>query len=798
MRLTIFLLVLSSLQMLALDNYAQNQRLNLNVQNATITEVLEIIEDETDFFFFYNNQVVSLDHKVSIDMTDKPITQVLDFLFAGKDIDYTITNRQIILSNKENSSQGQQPKNISGNVTDSSGASLPGVSIIIKGTTTGTITDFDGNFILSEVPGNATLMFSFVGMKTEEVSVAGQSIFNISLQEDAIGIEEVVAVGYGTQKKVNLTGSIATVDQEMLGSRSVTNLSSGLSGLAPGVNVSQSRGGEVGDEGISIRIRGIGTMNENNPMVIVDGVVSSMNDIDPNDIESLSILKDAASAAIYGSRAANGVILITTKRGKKGEMKMSYNGYAGFQKATDLPEYVNDFATYMELNNLYREDIIYSEDDINEWRNATDPLTHPNVDWFKEQVGGTAFLQNHSFSFSGGSEATRYRFSLNYLDQEGLVKGNEQERYSARANLETNMTKNLVVGGNIFFRWTELDPNPITDGGNGIDVGVVPAIPNIQSPDGRWGGAQHSAVGTTMNPLARLERNVKHNRYQHLLGDVFAKWEIIDGLSFHGSFSINWDNTLKRSFSKTFETWNFRENVIDRAGVNNSGSMETIQSYRITNYTTLTYQKQLGEHNFSILGGHQAESYRWENLKGGAQDFPNDQIQVLDAGLNDVSTGGNIREEAIESFFGRINYDYAGKYLFEANIRADGSSRFKKGNKWGYFPSASLGWRISEENFMDGAAFLDNLKLRASWGLLGNQNLKDNNYYPYQETYSINKNYSFGGQVYPGYASTALVNQDISWETTEIISAAVEATFLNRFNTTIEYFHKRTDDILDG
>ncbi|MCL3781424.1 SusC/RagA family TonB-linked outer membrane protein [Prolixibacteraceae bacterium JC049] len=794
MKLTLALMLVIVCSVTA-SSFSQNRQLNLKMKNANIVEVFKAIERNSDYGFFFKNDQLDLKKRYSFNLNNASIDAVMDKVLSNQHLNYRVIENNIVISRNNTANQAGN-RLVKGKVTDEEGVGIPGASVVVKGTTTGIVTDADGFFTLNVPEKTDVLVISFVGMKTQEVIYSGQKELNVTLKVDAIGLDEVVAVGYGTQKKVNLTGSISTVNEEALGSRSVTNLSSGLSGLAAGVTVSQGRGGKVGDEGISIRIRGIGTMNNNNPMVVVDGIVSSMSDIDPNDIASLSVLKDAASAAIYGSRAANGVILITTKRGRKGEMKMTYNGYAGWQKATRLPDYISDFATYMEMNNTYRESNLYTQEDIDEWRNSNDPLTHPNVDWFKEQVGNTAFLQNHSFSFSGGSDVTRYRFSLNYLDQEGLVLGNEQQRYSARANLETNMTRNFVVGGNIFFRWTELDPNPISDGGNGIDIGLVPAIPNIKSPDGRWGGAQHSSVGTTFNPLARLESNEKHNRYQHLLSDIFARWEIIDGLTFNGSVSLDWSNNMYRSFNKTFTVWNFREDVIDRQGTTNSGGMETKQAYRLTSFETLTYQKKFDDHNFSIMAGHQAEKYRWENLKGGAKQYPNDEIQVLDAGLTDISTGGNIVEEAIESYFGRVNYDYKGKYLFEANVRADGSSRFRDGNKWGYFPSTSFAWRVSEEGFMESASFVDNLKLRGSWGMLGNQNI--NSYYPYQETYSINKNYSFAGQVYPGYASTSLVNQDISWETTEIISAAVEATLFGKWNTTLEYFHKRTDDILAG
>ena len=379
---------------------------------------------------------------------------------------------------------------VSGRVTDENNEGLPGVSVLVKGTTIGAVTDLEGKYKIGVPDDAVALVFSYVGYLTEEVEIAGRTIIDLTLAPDIETLSEIVVIGYGEQKKINLTGSVSDISRESLESRAVTNISSGLSGLAPGVLVTQTTGGRAGQDGGTIRIRGIGTFNNSNPLIVVDGVPSEgtsiINDIDPNDIENISVLKDAASAAIYGSRGANGVVLITTKRGTARKPTFNYNGYIGWQEATRKPDYVSDFALYMEQANINRGTEIFSAAEIQEWRdNPNDPLRYPNVDWYEEQVGGTAKIQSHNLAFSGGTESTQYRFSLSYLDQDGLARGNNFKRYGLRTNLQSEVAKGVKIGGNLFFRWSDLTPNLLNEGGGEINVGLVPGIPNIQHPDGR-------------------------------------------------------------------------------------------------------------------------------------------------------------------------------------------------------------------------------------------------------------------------------------------------------------------------
>lgn len=688
--------------------------------------------------------------------------------------------------------------NITGVITSADdGQPIPGANIIVQGTNNGTTSNFDGNYSI-KASANDILAVSYIGYKTVYQTVGNQTTINISMEVDASALDEVIVVGYGTQKKADITGAISNIATKDLESRAVTSMSAGLSGLAPGVQVTQGSGGRIGSNNASIKIRGIGTLNNSNPLILVDGVASSMNDIDPNDVASIAILKDAASAAIYGSRAANGVILITTKKGKSGALTVNYNAYTGWQQATKKQGYVSDFAQWMELANENRtngnQSTLFPQADIDEWRASDNPLTHPNVDWYDRQVGGQAFLQSHSLSVSGGSENTTYRFSLGYLDQDGLQKPNNQKRYNIRTNVESKIAKGFKLGVNIFYRWTDLNPSVNLSNGSGVDFNLVPSIPDIQSPDGRWGGTQHSGVGIVFNPLWTATLRVQNNRSQRLLGSIYTDWEIIEGLNFKTNISLNSNTALNTRFNKTGESYNFREDALARTRDTNNASSSHTQNYLITNFYTLDYKKSFGNHNLKALAGYQYEIYRADNVGASIQNFPGNELQVLDAGLENPSINGNASEWAIQSYFGRLNYDYKGKYLLEGNVRTDGSSRFREGKKWGVFPSVSAGWRVSEEGFMNNVGFINNLKFRGSWGVLGNQNIGT---YPYQATYNLNQNYSFGGSVVSGIAQNRLANGDISWEETTTTNIGLDAAlFENKLELTFEYFNRTTDGIL--
>jgi TonB-linked SusC/RagA family outer membrane protein len=691
----------------------------------------------------------------------------------------------------------QNSKEVSGMVTDSEGLPLPGVSIVQKGTNNGTVTNFDGAYSIS-VSDTSTLVFSYVGMVSQEILVQGKTKIDVVLSVDLQGLDEVVIVGYGSQKKINLTGSVSSINTEDITTRPVTNISAGLSGLAAGVSVVQNSGGTAGGDGATIRIRGVGTFNNSNPLIVVDGIPSEgtgiMNDIDPNDIENISILKDAASASIYGSRGANGVILITTKRGKSGKPRLTYNMYYGIQSVPRLIDYVSDFADYMEIANRLRPNQQnFTQADIQEWRdNPNDPLLHPNVNWNEEVYGGSAPIMNHSLGYSGGNEKTTYRFALSYLDQDGITSGNNIQRFGIRTNLSSEVLNGLRMGGNVFFRWTDLSPNAIN-----TSIEWSPSITNVRHPDGRWGGTQSGSVQTGLAPYAEIANRVREQNERRLLGNVFAEWEIIDGLKATASVAMDFNQGVSNAFNKRYDIWNFRtDQIVDQVQLN-SGRSATVaqnQDYQINTNLLLEYTKTIGDHNIKVLGGYETLQFRADNINVTRQQFPNNAVQGINAGLELVGGGGTIAEWSMQSYFGRVNYNYKDKYLFEANFRADGSSRFKDGNRWGYFPSFSAGWNITEEDFLKDVNGLDYLKLRASWGKLGNNRIGN---YPYQSTYALNQNYSFNGQVYSGIAQTALTNEDIKWEETTTTDIGIDASFFNgKLSLTADYFIRKTEGIL--
>ncbi|AWW29514.1 SusC/RagA family protein [Echinicola strongylocentroti] len=691
---------------------------------------------------------------------------------------------------------------VTGTITDENGEALPGVYVLIKGTSNGTVTDIDGNYSIEAPDTQVTLVFKIVGYVTEEIKIGNQTTIDLKMKEDLKSLEEVVVVGYGSEKKINLTGSVSSISNQDIESRPITNISAGLSGLAAGVQVSQSNGGIAGGDGGTIRIRGVGTFNNANPLIVVDGIPSEgtgiMNDIDPNDIQDISILKDAASASIYGSRGANGVILITTKRGQEGKVSVSYNGYAGWQKSTRNPDFVSDMATYMEYANINRGTEIFNPSDIQAWReNANDPLLYPNVDWYGEQVGNIAKIQSHSFSVTGGTKSTQYRLSMNYLDQDGLVQDNNIKRYGVRTNLQSEIAKGFKVGGDIFFRWSDIIPNSL--GSNTIDLGTVPGIPSMQHPDGRWGGAQHPAVGTVTNPHGQVYNKNDNINQKRILGSVFASYEIVNGLTATAKLSMNYNNQMRNTFNKRWDLWDFQRDIITREFGLSSGRSSTSrqdQDYQLTTNFLLEYQRSINDHNFKLLGGYEQLNYRDDYVSVTKNQYQNNEVTAIDAGLLVAGASGNTVEWALRSYFGRMNYNFQEKYFAEVNFRADGSSRFKEGNRWGYFPAFSVGWNIAKEDFMQSIGAVDNLKLRASWGKLGNNRIGN---YPYQPTYSLNQNYAFGGEVYTGIAQTSLVNEDIKWEETTTTDIGLDAAFFEgKLSFTFDYFKRETDGILTG
>lgn len=683
----------------------------------------------------------------------------------------------------------QKTKKISGTVLDETGLPVIGANVVQKGTTNGIITDIDGRFSL-DIPEDAVLEISYIGYLTQSMPVGNKFSFQITLREDTQKLDEVVVVGFGTQKKVNLTGAVSAVSGEQLSGLPATNVANMLQGKLPGVSIT-SETGQPGREGTSIRIRGVGTMNNSDPMVLVDGLECSMNDVNPNDIENISVLKDAAAASIYGTRAANGVILITTKRGKAGKPTLTYNGYVGWQKAVRKPHHLSS-SQYAELYNEGRINEgaapAYTAEDIEKYRNGSDPDNYPNTKWMDLLLQGSGFTHNHNVSLNGGTEDTKYAVSLAYYNQEGLINNASHERYNVRVNLDSKVTKWLTFGINSSLSRREIiaPTNPFSN-----DIGQffrqANRIPNTfvnQYSDGTYG--RH----IDGNPIAWIEAGGKAtSAYSHVVGSAFGEIKIIDGLTLKGVAGIDYNFDDGKTHIK--------EITYGDGSVQGPNSVEDY----LERWTTVTlqgllnYQKQIGKHSFKGMLGVSRESYKKNLTKAYRRNFPSNELTELDGGsTNGWTNSGSALEANIGSYFGRINYDYAGKYLLEFNLRSDGSSKFAKGHRWGTFPSFSAGWRISEESFMKNLDWLDNLKIRGSWGKLGNHRTDD---YQYIAMIALGENYNFNNVVADGAVQTKANNSDITWETTKELDLGFDAGFKNNLiNVSFDYYDRYTDNIL--
>ncbi|MBL3655884.1 SusC/RagA family TonB-linked outer membrane protein [Fulvivirga sediminis] len=693
-----------------------------------------------------------------------------------------------------NQAQAQSP--ISGTVLEeTTGDPLPGVTVMLKGTSTGTITDGTGRFALEASPDDI-LVFSFVGFTRREISVGNQTDFSVTLEEDITELLEIVVVGYGEQKKENLTGAVASIEAKTIVTRPVGQVSTALQGVSPGVTVTQSSGQPGADQG-TIRIRGIGTFNDNAPLVLVDGVQYDINDIDPNDIESVSVLKDAAASSIYGVRAANGVILITTRRGEKGAPKISYNNYFGWQRPTKLPDYVGA-QKYMELINLRNNNSggsdFYSQAQINAYNDPNrNVYENPDVNWFEEVLSGSGFQQSHSLGIAGGAENIKYRFSTNYFDQKGLVENMDFDRITVRLNTDINLTDKLKFNADISAKISDRSEPQGQEGSAWYQFGQA-AITNPLSPiknsDGEWVlvRGQHNAL--------RLQEEgglyeYKENLY---MGNFRADYEIIEGLTVSGLASINNSSQYNSQHNKKlwYGTSSYGMNEVYKTSVD----------FWFTNIQgLLNYKKTFGEHSIQVLGGISRLTRRTDNLVGYRRNIPSTDLEQLNAGeAEGQSATGTAYRYALQSYFGRINYSYKDRYLLEANIRRDGSSRFADGQKWGTFPSFSAGWLISREAFMKDVTFIDELKLRGSWGKLGNDNTLDGSgsldYYPYQSTIALSS-YPFGGSLTQTASLSNYPNQFLTWETTQMTDFGIDLVVLNgKIDATFDYYVKTTDDIL--
>lgn len=708
----------------------------------------------------------------------------------------------------------QQQKTIKGTVKDATGESIIGANVIVKGSTVGVITDIDGNFTL-DVPANATLQISYIGYLSQEIKVGSQTSFNIQLQEDSKTLDEVVVVGYGVQKKVNLTGSVSSVNfEDQVASRPVTNVSSALAGLSSGVQVMQTSG-RPGDDGASILIRGVGTMNNSSPLVIVDGMEGLMDSVNPQDIETISILKDAASCAIYGSRAANGVILITTKRGKRDRVTVSYSGHVSYAQPTNLIDMMSNYADYMELLNESFTNIgqnkHFSQSTIDLWREKSeDPngvnalgvpnyVAFPNTDWQKE-IFQHGLVNDHNLSVNGGSDKIRFLLSAGYMDNPGLVENTGVTRYSIRANVEADINKWLSVGTRMYASQEDKAPGNFDNANNYLRQTTPGLYPRWNGHNGYPEAPEESATANSLYSfLNGVDGDLRKSRFNTTL---FSKVKFMKGLTwdFNFNYQRRWDE--ERTWTNALDKVRFSDGKVMSPPTEPSQMSTSFYNYSNYAYTLenlLNYNTSIGKHDIGALLGYQEYYYYEYSTSGSKKGLIDQSINVPGSATEMTSIGGSALDRASRSYFGRINYAYNSRYLFEANLRYDGSGRYHADNRWGTFPSFSGAWRISEESFMESTrSWLDNLKIRASWGKLGNNGANESKYdYKYQSTYSLS-NYSFGGLQAPGLASTVISNSLLSWETSKSTNFGIDMNLLNnRLSVVLDIYDRITTGILE-
>lgn len=800
MKLAVVLLIAGLLQVNA-AGFAQ--KITISRENVSLKQVLTEIQQQTGYHFLYTDEMLEEASPVDVKLDNASLEEALRQCFAGQPLTYTIRKNTVVVKRLNRLLTSHTPEaalpqtdTLRGTVTDTTGAPLPGVSVVVKNKAGwGTSTGVNGEYAL-EVPGDAVLVFSYLGFRTQEVPVNGRSVLNVTLREEGTLLDELVVVGYGTQRRRDITGSVEQINAEQIVRRPATSTSQALQGLAPGITVTQQTGQPGNDRG-TIRIRGVGTLGDTDPLVLVDGVATDINGVDPNDIESMSVLKDASAAAIYGSRAANGVVLITTKRGEAGKLAVNYRGYGGVQVPADLPEFLGglDFMTYLNEANLNEgKNPPYSEQFIQEWLAGyqTDPDHYPNTDWQEAVMRSSAPQQQHYIGINGGSDKVKFLGSLAYLDQQGLVANMDYDRVTLRMNTDVAVSEKLDFGFDFSGRYSKQDAPSTNAQQIFYQMNRIPPIFADKHSDGSWGVGWNGN-----NPRAMAEDGgVNAQNWSEGLLNLKANYRPVAGLELNVLASPKFNYGYHRDFSKSIEIFDFDSKALlyalparSESEVNSSKSLEMYLR------GLATYTRSFADHGFKVLLGYDQTSYRNDQVRGFRDTYPLPDFQEIDAGsLDNQQAGGTAWEWSLRSYFGRLNYDYKGKYLIEANVRYDGASRFAGGRKWGLFPSFSAGWRISDEAFMSEVSFIDDLKIRVAWGQLGNQNIGT---YPFVTTVDLGQSYSFGNGPADGAGVVELADPTITWETTEMTNFGIDLSFWNyRFEVAAEYYIRNTHDIL--
>ena len=786
----------------------KSQVITLNISQGNITDIFKEIEKQSDYHFFYNDEQIDTDKQVKINVFSSSIEDVLKQLFKGTNITYKVVDRSyIVLTNKYfkniSPNPGQKGKRITGRVVDPTDSPLIGVNVVVEGTTSGTITDQNGQYSLENVPDNANLLFSYVGYLPRTIKTGNETLLNVILEEDTKRLDEVVVVGYGTQKRINLTGAVQYITSQDLIKRNVGNTSTALQGLIPGVSVVQSSG-RPGADGGNITIRGTGSLNSStSPLILIDGVEGDINNVDMNAIESVSILKDAASASIYGSRASNGVVLVTTKRARGEGVKVSYNGYVGLNTPTSMPDPVNAIE-YMDAVNVARAnadmDPQYSEDILNIYRTqGADNINYYDTDWRKAVIKNTALVHNHSVSLSGGSKMFHVFANGGYFYQDGQISNNTYSRMTLRLNTDARLTKWLKVGLDINIRQSKAT-NPCLDSPESIinkALTFTPVFSGVNN-DGSWGFGQNGDNPIAVSKVAGVATGVTPE-----LGiKGFVLLQPFKGFEALASYSSRKVEYKSDSFINPYDT--YENGVFKTTYPANGNSKYEGWSQTITNQfnAQASYETNILRNYLKILAGMQTEELTNRGFSASRKGFEFEGFEELNHGdISTASNAGTRNEWAMMSYFARVNYAFADRYLLELNGRWDASSRFMKGHRWGFFPSFSVGWRISEESFfLPAKKWVDNLKIRASYGTLGNQDIilgGNPVYFPYAASIASGYGYWFDKKEGTGVAQTQVANEKISWEKSTQFNAGIDAALLNsRLSVNFDYYIRNINNML--
>lgn len=785
MKLIIILLTASILQVSA-ATYAQ--QISITVKEASLQQVFKKIRKQSGYNILYDSDMLSNARPVTFSLNKASLDDVLKACFTGQPLSYVINQSTVIVRSKPAPMATiARDVTVTGKVVNEKGTTLPGVSIKIKGSAGGTVTDPSGNYSIKLPVGTETLIFSYIGYAVQEIPVAGRNQIDIVLKETQSALDEVVVVGYGTQKRADVNGAISSVGASKLKDQPVTNLQGALEGKTSGVQIIQNSGSPGSTA--QVRIRGLTSLSNSDPLYVVDGIPLASNDIniiDPNNIESIDILKDASAQAIYGSRGANGVVLVKTKKGKQGDPVISFDTYQGISTVRKTLDMLGA-SDYAMLNN-------------EAYKNAGQTLqlptnltaSSPSTDWQKA-LFRSAYMQNYNVALGGGSKNVTYRVSGGYLDQQGTVVGSDYNRLNISNSLVFTPKTNLEFGENFSLN-KSLTHSVQTDyNGNLINDAFAedPTIP-VKNPDGSYSATKYSDI---INPLAKvnyLYNNRQYNQYG-LLGNTYLQYKPIKGLTLKTSYSLDIKFTDNKQFTPTYDVApNFR----------NPNPQLYQQKDQTTHWTwdnTATYDFNLGEDNhFDILAGVSEERFTYNNVYGQNQGQPGNDpfLQYLDAGISNPVTGGSQQQWDLLSYIGRINYNYKNKYYLTATLRRDGSSKFGANNQFGNFPSVALGWNLTNESFFPKSNTLSYLKLRGSWGKLGNQSVLG--YYDYAA--NINTGYYAIGApaaAVPTAGPNGLPNPDIRWEQTKQWNAGFDYHLFNDHITgSFDYYEKTAQDML--